>query len=142
MASILTPCPSCSRHVKVGPPVCPFCGGDVPTSVAPRTVTLAAGKPLTRAAIMFAGAAAIGACSSSSSEPLTASLDAAYGFAVGPHDAGTDVEFVVHYGVVSMPDAASDAERVPPADAATDAAVDAPHGSFDAAYGVFIDSGS
>jgi hypothetical protein len=124
MASVLAPCPSCSRHVKVGPAVCPFCGGEVPTEVAPRTLTIGAGRPLTRAALMFAGAAALGACSSSSSgPPLEGTLDAAYGVAIGPPDATHDGEFVTHYGVVAVPmDAGSDAE----------------HGTLDAAYGIAI----
>ncbi len=91
MAS-LTPCPSCSRHVKVGPPTCPFCGGDVPVPAA-RAVALQAGKPLTRAALMFAGAAAVTACGGSSSAygvPVFPDASDAEASAPDAHDAGAD----------------------------------------------------
>ena len=67
MASRLVPCPSCSRHVKLGPPSCPFCGGEVPADAPARPV--AVGRPLSRAAIFFASAAAVTACSSSTTSP-------------------------------------------------------------------------
>ena len=63
MASRLTPCTSCTRHVKVGSAACPFCGGEVPASAAGRAMP--SSRPLTRAAILFASAAAVTACSSS-----------------------------------------------------------------------------
>ena len=61
MASRLTPCPSCTRHVKVGSATCPFCGCEVPADVPLRAAPGAG--PLTRAAIFFAGAAVATACS-------------------------------------------------------------------------------
>src|ERR1700677_1051264 len=82
----LTPCPCCTRHVKVGSSACPFCGGDVPIDVPVRPI--AASRPLTRAAILFASAAAVTAC--------TGAVSAAYGLFAGdaeippPHrDGGT-----------------------------------------------------
>ncbi len=122
MAARLVPCPACTRHVKVGPPSCPFCGGEVPTEVAPRPA-LPTGKPLTRAMLAFAGAAAVSACSSSS-------LSALYGAVVLPDagDASSDAAVdtgqpSAHYGGFVMPDAGVDAS-------------DAGHGI--AAYGVAI----
>jgi hypothetical protein len=148
MASRLAPCPSCSRHVKVGPPSCPFCGGDVPTEVAPRVSKLAPGAPLTRAALMFAGAAAVGACSSSSTgNPLPA-----YGVFIpdasisdAPVDTG---EPSAHYGVFSdarvfddvgqggaLYGVFTDAQAVEP-DAGEDSGQDSGQGA--AAYGGFV----
>jgi hypothetical protein len=124
MASRLAPCPSCTRHVKVGSSSCPFCGGDVPTDVPLRQLGAPPGKPLTRAAILFASAAAVTACSSSSSggdaghaQPAYGGFvsldaeahedanvggpDAAYGVAVIP-DAGQPA---THYGGFIRPDA-------------------------------------
>lgn len=62
MSSTFTPCPGCSRHVKRGDRMCPFCGGEVPHAIAPvvqateprlsgstRLVAAAAGLALTAA---------------------------------------------------------------------------------------------
>ncbi len=134
MASRLTPCPSCSRHVKVGPPSCPFCGGAVPTDVPARTFAVPAGKPLTRAAILFAGAAAVTACSPSSSGP-TESKDAeadhghavaAYGVAVipdGGQEGFPDGGVSALYGVMAIPDSGEEGF---------------PDGGVMAAYGVAV----
>ena len=100
MSSRLSPCPSCSRHVKVGPPVCPFCGGDVPTTVPARSFAKAAGKPLTRAAVLFAGAAAVTACfdDSKGTEP------AVDGSTQGDDAGGdNDGQAVAAYGVMAAP---------------------------------------
>lgn len=61
----LQTCPSCSRHIKVDEAACPFCGAPTPegfASTARRPVPFSA--PLSRAAILFLGAAS--ACGSSS----------------------------------------------------------------------------
>jgi hypothetical protein len=146
MASQLTPCPSCSRHVKVGPPSCPFCGGAVPVDVPARPVLV--GRPLSRAALMFAGAATVAACSSTASQP-------SYGVFV---DAGIpnsdaserDGATVPHYGGFGNPGDASPlyGVHVNPDDAgpvmdatSTDSGVDADASApvnMDAAYGVVI----
>ncbi len=118
--AMLTPCPSCTRHVKVGPPSCPFCGGQVPTP-APRAVTLPLGRPLSRAALMFAGAAAVSACSSSSTTATgDAAVDTGHGLPAygGPVDAS-------HADVLG-----DDASHVDAADT----------GQGMASYGVFIDA--
>ena len=74
MAARLAPCPSCTRHVKVGSASCPFCSSAVPVDVPARPMPST--RPLTRAAILFASAAAASACSSSSTPP-TGAKDAA-----------------------------------------------------------------
>jgi hypothetical protein len=141
MASRLTPCPSCSRHVKVGPPSCPFCGGDVPTNVPARPVL--AGRPLSRAAILFASAAAVSACSGTTRSTMSsdAAVDTggpmpAYGvpgmpFEAGePDDAGQPTPL---YGIGPQVDAG---DPIPSADASADAGADTGQGM--ASYGVFV----
>ena len=111
MASRLAPCPSCTRHVKVGASACPFCGVEVPVDIPLRAGPTT--RPLTRAAIMLAGAAAASGCSNSSGgQPLPP-----YGVMIVPDagvpDAGAkDAEDdlgqpVTHYGVFIEPDAGS-----------------------------------
>lgn len=136
MASQLTPCPSCSRHVKVGPPSCPFCGGAVPVDVPARVAP--AGRPLSRAALLFAGAAAVTACSSSTTPPKDAGVDMgqplpAYGVRAldsGLHeDAGDDSD--------ASADDASTGD-----DAATGDGGESPDGGIVAAYGGFVGDAS
>ncbi len=53
MSAQFWPCPGCSRHVKRGDAVCPFCGAAVSVDIGPtRTI---AGR-LSRAALFAAGA--------------------------------------------------------------------------------------
>jgi len=66
----LSPCPSCHRHVEVGPElgpiVCPFCGATSERPAPPRR-PFVSGR-LSRAAVFAAGATLVGmaaACSSS-----------------------------------------------------------------------------
>lgn len=58
-------CTSCSRHVRATESSCPFCdaplGADF-VDACPRSKTKAAGRRLTRAAILFAGATALAGC--------------------------------------------------------------------------------
>jgi len=133
MASRLSPCPSCTRHVKVGSASCPFCGGEVPTDVPLRATP--AGRPLSRAALLFAGAAAVSACSSSTTGP--APSDAAVSKDTGsskdsaakkdsPSQGFDDGSIQALYGVAFIPDA----DRIPPED----------DGGVHAAYGVFVDA--
>jgi len=121
MASRLTPCPSCTRHVKVGSSACPFCGGDVPVDVPARAMPT--GRPLTRAAILFASAAAVSACSSST--PTTG----------GAKDAEIDHlgQGMPLYGVFT--DAVA-----PGSGTGSGSGFGEPDGGPVAAYGVFIDA--
>ena len=132
MTSRLAPCPSCTRHVKVGSAACPFCGGDVPVHVPARPMP--ATRPLTRAAIMFASVAAVtaaAACSSSSTttgeKDAEAPKDAPVGF--------LDGQIQASYGVATFPDGGVFVDP--------DAGLGEPDGAVHAAYGVAVlpDSG-
>ena len=105
MAVNLQPCPACTRHINVQERECPFCHAATPETFAAATRPRFA-APLSRAAVLFASAAAItgmAACSSSTANPVeedggkdAATIDtgmpvAAYGPAVidsGMVDAG------------------------------------------------------
>ena len=67
MGMRLLPCPSCSRHVRAGDTACPFCSSELPATPADTRPILS--RPRTRAAILFAGAAVVGACSSTAATP-------------------------------------------------------------------------
>jgi hypothetical protein len=72
MANTFQACPACARHIKTDEAACPFCGSATPEGFS--TVAKPKGPaPLSRAAILFMSATAVGgvsvatACSSSSS---------------------------------------------------------------------------
>ena len=129
MPARLVPCPSCKRHVKLGPPSCPFCHGPVAPDAPARRVL--AGRPLSRAAIVFASAAAsaagVDACTASSS-----------------HDAGLviDGEPMALYGAVVQDDAMHAGEAAAADGGTTEAGTPDANtlGGVDAAYGAFVDS--
>lgn len=84
--SCLHLCPSCGRHVRKEETSCPFCATALPDDFAectgPRVSALA--RPLTRAALVLAGATAIGACGKSkatdpATPPATTTADAGWG---------------------------------------------------------------
>ena len=58
--SQLLPCPHCSRHHRVCEPVCPFCGGTLPTCKGAPSVMGPLGR-MNRATLVAAGAALLGA---------------------------------------------------------------------------------
>ncbi len=66
MGASLEPCPSCARHVRVDETSCPFCSATMPEGFGARSTAAPEGPALTRAAILFVGAAAVAGCSSSS----------------------------------------------------------------------------
>lgn len=66
----LSPCPDCSRHVRVDDGACPFCGSTEARPAARRPKRRA--KRLTRAALFLAGALGASACSTSAEEPAEA----------------------------------------------------------------------
>jgi hypothetical protein len=78
MSTQFWPCPGCSRHVKRGDAICPFCGATALVEFGPTRVL--AGR-LSRAAI-FAGA---------------------MGTAVASTDCGTPPSFSAFYGAISPP---------------------------------------
>jgi hypothetical protein len=110
MSATLTPCSSCSRHVRRTERACPFCGSTLVLAAAPLRVV---GERLGRAAIFSIGAAAItsvGGCGAKSElsigSPPTVQTDAAiahdmgqifssYGGPTPVHDAGAPS---THYG--------------------------------------------
>jgi len=62
MGDCLAPCPSCARHVRSAERTCPFCGQAIAERVWPRAPAVSPKGPLTRAALVFAGAAAVAGC--------------------------------------------------------------------------------
>jgi hypothetical protein len=59
----LVPCGGCKRHVRITAEVCPFCGTAI--EIGEETVSAiaaVAGRPLTRAALIFFGAALAAGC--------------------------------------------------------------------------------
>jgi len=129
MTSRLSPCPSCTRHVKVGSSACPFCGGDVPIDVPARPMPST--RPLTRAAIMFASVAAVSAAACSSSTTTSGDKDAEADAPLGPPDGALHAS----YGVAVMPPDAGQGSG--------SGSQGEPEGGLMAAYGVGVlpDSG-
>jgi hypothetical protein len=123
MSAQFWPCPGCSRHVKRGDAICPFCGATPSVEIRPTRVL--AGR-LSRAALFAAGAVgATTACTTATSTPF-------YGAAViisetedssasdAPSEAAADA------GDASASDAPSeaapdvaDASATPPTDSAS-----------------------
>lgn len=59
MAGCLHPCPSCARHVRADETTCPFCDAALSADLAACASARAPGQALSRAALVFATAAAI-----------------------------------------------------------------------------------
>lgn len=55
----LFPCPSCARHVRSDESTCPFCDAALSADFVAPLATRIAGQPLSRAALVFATAAAM-----------------------------------------------------------------------------------
>lgn len=70
----LFPCPSCARHVRSDERTCPFCDAALSPDFAAPLATRIAGQPLSRAALVFATAAAMAgtACGKEPSPPKPA----------------------------------------------------------------------
>jgi hypothetical protein len=79
--SCLAACPACNRHVSTHETACPFCEAALPESLRCQPACVAPPGRLSRAALMAAGAALMGA---SCGTPLPA-----YGGVIFP-DAGAD----------------------------------------------------
>jgi len=107
--SALSPCPSCSRHIRVDETTCPFCRSAIAIEVAPRSMPT---QRLGRAATFAFGAAI--ATSAVGCGTATAPQDAN----VAAADGGADGSPVPLYGAPSI-----------------DAGHDAYFGGLDAAYG-------
>ncbi len=131
----LIPCLTCARHVRESDVACPFCGADTAESIASAApMPRLEGRPLTRAAILFAAttsAAAVGACGKSPAEPDANTVVQPYGVPV-PQDSGPPPNTIVApYGVpMPPPDAGIDSGKKHPPTTQTEPPVSVP------AYGV------
>ncbi len=85
-------CPSCARHVRSEERTCPFCATALPDDFSvcvPRSASTTA-RPLTRAALLFVTATAIGGCEKKPNDPNANNVEI-YGPApVNVSDAGPD----------------------------------------------------
>jgi hypothetical protein len=59
-------CTVCARHVRITDPACPFCGASLEGLEERRAEPLPADRGLTRAAVVFMGAAALAGCGKTS----------------------------------------------------------------------------
>jgi hypothetical protein len=109
MGARLQPCTECARHIRSDEAACPFCGASMPAGFGESTRPVPTGPVLSRAAILFASATAVVACSSSSSTP-PGSTDS--GSAADSHVDGPVALYgpaPVDSGPEASPDAGSDA---------------------------------
>jgi hypothetical protein len=61
--SRLHPCPSCARHLRAGETACPFCGAVLSgTFGASAPIAPSNGRPMSRAALLFAAATVAASC--------------------------------------------------------------------------------
>jgi hypothetical protein len=85
MARCLRVCPGCSRHVRTEESACPFCGADVSDGVCAGGGAATDGRPLGRAAIVFASMTAIAACGKTTGGPKeTEHMNVAPAYGVAP----------------------------------------------------------
>jgi hypothetical protein len=72
MADTFQPCIKCTRHIRITEATCPFCGAEMPANFGASRPKMSAPSrgPVTRAGILFAGAAVTLACGSTSSIAL------------------------------------------------------------------------
>ena len=86
-------CPACERHVRASERACPFCASTLPDDFSvcvPRGGGGNVSKPLTRAALLFVTATAIGGCEKKPNDPNANNVEI-YGPApVNVQDAGPD----------------------------------------------------
>ena len=144
MTNPLFPCPSCSRHVRLGTAACPFCAHALPASPE-HLVPGASASGMTRAAL-FAFATTVAACSSPQpAQPTTpaavetpapapapsedASTPPGGNVVTSPPAVNTNEPpmMVAMYGAPPMPvQPVTPLAAASPADAAADAPADAP----------------
>jgi hypothetical protein len=100
MGECLSPCPFCARHVRASEAACPFCAGALSAgwdarAVAAATPGASLNGPLTRAALLFMGAAAAAGCSEPVSVygpgPVNEDASAVDGGSDAGSDAGPDI---------------------------------------------------
>jgi hypothetical protein len=110
MSAQFWPCPACSRHVKRGDAICPFCGETASVDIGPRRVL--AGR-LSRAALFAAGTAGIAVTTTncnSAPMPPTVTITPPYG--LGPVQIETEDSSTSDGPAETTPDA-GDASAVP-----------------------------
>ena len=105
--SCLAPCPACDRHVSTDETACPFCAAALPETFRCQPTRVQTAGRMSRAAMIAAGAALMGASCGNSVRPP-------YGIAVVP-DASADTSTndssaVPIYGAAPAP-----LEQTPPA---------------------------
>jgi hypothetical protein len=123
MASYLVPCEGCTRHLRAIETACPFCGLARESDHAGPSAALG-GRALTRAALVFAAAAATTSCGPESNGPV-----AVYGPAPVQVEAGTTVTVTPppsDTGKPTPPPTPSDTGKPTPPPTATDAGANAP----------------
>lgn len=64
MSASLVPCPSCSRHVRVVEPRCPFCAAALPTTLSQKAIPGTSQRLSRAAAFAFTASLAVAGCSS------------------------------------------------------------------------------
>jgi hypothetical protein len=125
MGHCLHACPSCSRHVRTTESACPFCGeplGEQFAAACPRRQL--SGRPLSRAALIFASATAVAGCGKTRGDPYPHATPA---YAVAPPDTAPYAQPVALYAVapvdtVAHPiDAGADGSKPGAPDASTPA---------------------
>jgi hypothetical protein len=102
MSAQFWPCPGCSRHVKRGDAICPFCGATASVDIGP---TRALSGRLSRAAIFAAGATI--ACGGEVNRRDAGASDAGASYVEASAEAEPDVSMVATeppYGVPPVED--------------------------------------
>ncbi len=74
MGPRLSLCTACQRHIQSTETACPFCGAATPEGFGATARAPLGDRPLSRAALLFASAAAVAACSSDDSHPAPVPL--------------------------------------------------------------------
>ena len=124
MNARLLPCASCSRHIRADESACPFCHASVPLGFGAFEAEASArsskaGRPLSRAAVLFVGASVAAACGGVESTSQTggsadAQADGDQGDAAGQIDAhqrdGEDDHAVIALYGPAIIDAGEDGE--------------------------------
>jgi hypothetical protein len=107
----LHPCPACARHIRAEEGTCPFCGEATPDGFG-NIARAKLAAPMSRAAILFMGATAVSACSSSTSGSLMALYGPAPVMDSGAKDGSNDVTAVPLYAAAPV-DSGVDAGAMP-----------------------------
>ena len=105
MGEPLSPCPFCTRHVRASEAACPFCAGALDAGWGARPATAPEARikgPLSRAALLFMGAAAAAGCGEAV---------AVYGPGPVKEDASVEAGTDAGNPVIGAPDAGVDSAR-------------------------------